>query len=127
MMDEVLRRGRKQKGYSRVKIAILDTGIDSQSSYLKHIKGYKDFVEKKEQRIDMTGHGTMGVHLLFKMLNTADIYVARVFEGEKADGNTAKPVEEVRADVSPPRALLISSRQSNMLLKSGRWISSRWP
>jgi hypothetical protein len=88
-MSLLLRKGRRSGGYDRVRIAILDTGIDSCYSYWASIKGYKDFVsEGNEQGRDNTGHGTNGVHLFFKILPEADIFVARVFEEAVANDVT---------------------------------------
>lgn len=95
-MNLLLRRKRKAGGYHRVKLAILDTGIDSKNPYWKKIKGYKDFVAVEEQEgIDKTGHGTNGVYLIFKVIPEVEVYVARVFDGERATEATSTLVAQV--------------------------------
>jgi len=88
-MNRLLRKMRKAGGYDRVRIVILDTGIDCTHPYWNGIKNYMNFVLDGNQRgIDETGHGTTGVHLILKILPEADIFVARVFKEENADDNT---------------------------------------
>ncbi|KAF2120733.1 peptidase S8/S53 domain-containing protein [Lophiotrema nucula] len=74
----------------RIKIAILDTGIQetyyqTDQSFTKSIKAYKDFVSGDDtKRQDGTGHGTSCIRLLQKVYEHAEIYVGRVFEGSHA-------------------------------------------
>jgi subtilisin family serine protease len=73
---------------ARVKIAILDTGIDWEHPYIKgaedQIKKSRNFVgdrpgqDGKEQVKDDAGHGTHTAALLLKTVPGADIYIARV-------------------------------------------------
>ncbi|KAG4434252.1 hypothetical protein IFR05_010271 [Cadophora sp. M221] len=72
----------------RVKIAILDTGVDlshpdfkedqSASRMNRRIKAPEDFLDIEGKAHDTCGHGTHGVGLLRKVAPEADIYVARV-------------------------------------------------
>ncbi|KAL5319282.1 hypothetical protein ACEPPN_012332 [Leptodophora sp. 'Broadleaf-Isolate-01'] len=72
----------------RVKIAILDTGVDlshpdfkedqSASRMNRRIKPPEDFLDVGGKAHDTCGHGTHGVGLLRKVAPEADIYVARV-------------------------------------------------
>lgn len=95
-MNLLLRRKRKAGGYHRVKLAILDTGIDSKNPYWKKIKGYKDFVAVEEDEgIDKTGHGTNGVYQILKVIPEVDVYVARVFDDERATQETSSLVAQV--------------------------------
>lgn len=94
-MSLLLEKNRNAKDYHPVKIAILDTGIDGKHPYWSRIKGYKDFVEGKKEGVDNTGHGTNGVHLIFKILPEAHIYVARVFKNKEANDATADLMAEV--------------------------------
>jgi hypothetical protein len=95
-MNLLLRKKRKAGGYHPVKLAILDSGIDSKSPYWKRIKDYKDFVAAEEQEgIDKTGHGTKGVCLILKVIPEVEVYVARVFDDETATEVTPKLVGEV--------------------------------
>jgi subtilisin family serine protease len=85
----------------RVKIAILDTGIDLTHPLIKkyvdtgHIPKTYDFVEGTSSITDLHGHGTHTAHLLLKTAPNASIYVARVFRTTKADRNTAQLVAKV--------------------------------
>jgi hypothetical protein len=95
-MDGLLSRKRKAGDYNPVKLAILDSGIDSKSRYWNRIKEYKDFVAtEKQEGIDNTGHGTTGVYLTLKVIPKVEAYVARVWESQKATKATPALVAEV--------------------------------
>ncbi|KAH8667352.1 peptidase S8/S53 domain-containing protein [Tricladium varicosporioides] len=70
----------------RVKIAILDTGIDRQhQAFLDEaskarIKKTEDFLDPSGKGHDVCGHGTHCLGLLRKVAPEADIYVARVMK-----------------------------------------------
>lgn len=80
----------------RVKIAILDTGVDlahpdfgkvdpvdPDNRILRdRVKECRSFVGGKDGDRDFSGHGTHSVALLLNLAPKADIYVARVVEGE---------------------------------------------
>ena len=75
----------------RVRIAILDTGLDeNHQSFWEVKKDYKDFAGNQDDRgIDNTGHGTNGFHLISKIMDDeVDIFVARVFDSKKATPET---------------------------------------
>jgi hypothetical protein len=114
-MSLLLEKNRKAGDYDPVKIAILDTGIDGNHPYRSKIKGYKDFVEGKKQEIDKTGHGTNGVHLIFKILTEAHIYVGRVFENEKANDTTPDLMAEVMMHSSKARELRDAAYHSSCI------------
>ncbi|KAK6337071.1 hypothetical protein TWF718_009857 [Orbilia javanica] len=80
----------------RSKIAVLDTGILLKDPYAENIGDmYKDFVDKGNLiPEDLSGHGTDTVNFIFRAYETAEIYVARVFQTEKADEDTAERVVE---------------------------------
>jgi hypothetical protein len=81
-------------GHDPVKIAILDTGITG--PYYQYIADYKDFVTgMDDEPIDNTHHGTNGVHLTLQIIPNAKIYVARVFEDDKANKKTPSLLAEV--------------------------------
>lgn len=83
MPDEV------DQTYKRVRVVVIDTGIDGTDPYAKHIRDYKDFVSKKDDvKQDKTGHGTNSVKLIFKVYAQAEVYVARVFESNHANDDT---------------------------------------
>ncbi|KAL6352963.1 hypothetical protein LRP88_13440 [Fusarium phalaenopsidis] len=75
--------------YERVRVAVIDTGINGSDVYAKHIRGYRDFVTNKDGiKQDNTGHGTNSVKLIYKVCADAEVYVARVFEYDEADDDT---------------------------------------
>lgn len=71
----------------RVKIAILDTGIDLRHDAFNgqfpdgRVKKVEDFVQAGGTGADVHGHGTHCAALLRKVAPEADIYVARVAVG----------------------------------------------
>ncbi|KAJ5261225.1 hypothetical protein N7478_011820 [Penicillium angulare] len=78
-----------RKSYAPVKIAVLDTGIHPQHYNVSNITDYKDFVNPLGQgKSDLTGHGSIGVSLTYKLLPNAQVYVGRVFETSQANNNT---------------------------------------
>ncbi|KAJ5668904.1 Extracellular alkaline serine protease [Penicillium macrosclerotiorum] len=79
------RRNETDTHYRRVKIAVIDTGLDPEHGLANKIN-YKDFVEEgSTERKDCTGHGTISVDLILRVYEAADLYVARVFERDEAD------------------------------------------
>ncbi|PVH73169.1 subtilisin-like protein [Cadophora sp. DSE1049] len=95
---------RRSQG-KRVKIAILDTGIDlshpdfkedqSASRMNRRIKTPEDFLDPGEKAFDTCGHGTYCVGLLRRVAPEADIYVARVakdFKGVLDENVVAKAI-----------------------------------
>jgi subtilisin family serine protease len=91
---------------SRVKIAVLDTGIDWSDSYIRgakdRIEGWKNWTndrrdqDAKQQVYDSSGHGTHVAALLLKTAPEAKIYVSRV-----ADHNGMMTSAENIAEVGP--------------------------
>ncbi|TGJ86468.1 hypothetical protein E0Z10_g2278 [Xylaria hypoxylon] len=76
-----------------VRIAILDTGIESQFS--TEIKGYEDFVESLNAKCqDKTGHGTDIFRLIRKVCEDAHFFIGRVWEGSKDTHNTSMLMEK---------------------------------
>ncbi|UKZ80413.1 hypothetical protein TrVFT333_008172 [Trichoderma virens FT-333] len=81
--------------YTRVKIAVLDTGVDPSNAAARYIKGYKDYVSNNDSIMcDNTGHGTTSVNLVFSICESADIYAVRIFEHDKANENTRELAAE---------------------------------
>ncbi|KAM0550339.1 hypothetical protein ACHAPJ_009010 [Fusarium lateritium] len=77
------------QAYKQVRVVVIDTGIDGNDSYAKHIRGYRDFVTNRDDiKQDNTGHGTNSVKLIFKVYGEAEVYVARVFESDEANDDT---------------------------------------
>lgn len=75
---------------SRVRIAILDTGIDTTDEAIQgfeeRIKGrrsWADNIEVGDENVqDRFGHGTHATALLCTMAPEADIYIGRVAQGK---------------------------------------------
>lgn len=100
-MCSTLRKKRKSSG--RVKIAILDTGLDENHQSFWQVKqGYEDFVNPENSRgIDNSGHGTNGFHLISKIMDDeVDIFIGRVFEGENATSATPSLMANVSLSMS---------------------------
>ena len=87
--------------YTRVKIAILDSGFDVEDPYIAgayhsgRIKGFRTFVGKwkdvvqEKQKVryvnDTFGHGTHALALLLKTSLDAEVYVAKVTKNGTLD------------------------------------------
>ncbi|KAF5009794.1 hypothetical protein FDECE_4001 [Fusarium decemcellulare] len=81
--------GETDQNYRRIRIAVIDTGIDGKDTYARYIRGYRDFVSGQDDvKQDNTGHGTGSVKLIFKLYAEAEVYVARVFENDQANDDT---------------------------------------
>lgn len=87
-----------------VKIAVLDTGLDINHLLLRDYKNngqidqenYFDFTQPDNKMFtDDVGHGTFCTHLILKTCNTAEIYVAKVFNKVTADQETANCIAKV--------------------------------
>lgn len=75
--------------YDKVKIAVLDTGVDPCDAASVYIDGYRDFVSGNDSvKCDNTGHGTTSVNLIFDMFDSASVHVVRIFETDVANENT---------------------------------------
>jgi hypothetical protein len=74
----------------RVRIAILDTGIDENDEVLQafkeRIKGRRSWVDDTETGndnvLDLVGHGTHVTALLCNVAPEADIYIGRITKGK---------------------------------------------
>jgi len=76
----------------RVRIAILDTGLELPRSAMNIYKGrimdFKDWVaggKDANSWVDSDGHGTHSAGLILKVAPEAELYVARVFEKQDSD------------------------------------------
>ncbi|CAG8973132.1 hypothetical protein HYALB_00008663 [Hymenoscyphus albidus] len=100
-MDEINSLLVNREDIQAIKVAILDTGVYDGFREKSNIVSYYDFVdldfiEGHSASKDNTGHGTDMVHLLQMTAPHAEIYVARVFDGDYSDQNTVKNVAKAR-------------------------------
>lgn len=98
-------RARRKDDDVRVKIAILDTGIDETHNQMKaaldpkslSIVDFKGFPDYLQPLRDKNGHGTYGTSLILKVAPEIHLYIARVSddEGSIIDDNDFKGVVDV--------------------------------
>lgn len=88
----------------RVKVAILDTGFNRQSSLFKEARrrllpqaeiDFKDYVGTSRRPVDKTGHGTRVMSLLMEVIQNVDVWMARVFETNEGTEETESRIVEV--------------------------------
>ncbi|KAI3547719.1 extracellular alkaline serine protease [Colletotrichum abscissum] len=83
------------KQSTQTRVAVLDTGITQEEA--KHFgiqaHSYRDFTRTEQvQMTDITGHGSNIVKLIYRMCDSTDVLVARVWEKNNETGGTAKAV-----------------------------------
>ncbi|KAH0427685.1 hypothetical protein CcaCcLH18_09516 [Colletotrichum camelliae] len=88
-----LRQGGSTNGTeSPIRVAVIDTGIDTMHN---NTLTYKDFVNDDSSALRCSPvegklqHGTQSVQLILSMYDRAKVFVAKVFESDKADERTA--------------------------------------
>jgi subtilisin family serine protease len=84
----------------RVRIAILDTGVDLSHLDMTAIYNdgrlqYQDFVDNSSSIKDLDGHGTHCTSILANLAPNAEIFVARVFRKSWADSSSVAIVTKV--------------------------------
>ena len=111
-LSSILRAKKKDPKYSRVRIAIIDSGMKKDHPFAKSVKVFRDFVtsninlgdnnneimdesEPSDEMVDETQHGSIGVSLIGRLAPEADMYVARVFEGSTASVDTQNLIAKV--------------------------------
>ncbi|RMJ15230.1 hypothetical protein CDV36_005140 [Fusarium kuroshium] len=77
---------------NRVKIAVIDSGLWEERQGDSNIT-YQNFIMEGKYKDDPR-HGTNSVDLICKVYGRADLYVAKVFEGNEARRNTSKYMAE---------------------------------
>lgn len=88
------------EAHPRVKIAVLDTGLDlSHPDIWKEyqngrIKCY-DFVENSASMKDLDGHGTHCTSVVMKFAPNAEVYVGRVFGKSVAEEHSPEVLNQV--------------------------------
>ncbi|KAF8856797.1 hypothetical protein BDZ45DRAFT_457069 [Acephala macrosclerotiorum] len=103
---EKLRRGLPEGQHPRrVKVAILDTGIDWEDPLLRKARDYlpegadidfKDFVGNSETPVDSSGHGTRVAYFLLQITQNVDLWIARVFEHDEGTNDSPEMVTKLR-------------------------------
>ena len=92
---------RKTKQFTRIRIAVFDTGYDPGSKFFDddakraRIRGWKDFAGDQEHALDEDGHGTDVVSLVTRVAPMADIYVARISRGREVETGGDKVISSV--------------------------------
>lgn len=125
-----------EEGQPRIKVAILDTGIqlpeEAEEVYEEQILCCKSWLkaEKGSDLLkgdrDLDGHGTHCASLLLKVAPNVDIYVARVFQkrserkGTVGSTETQQAIADVCRTVSSYDFLLTTRRPSGMPRRSGK-------
>ncbi|UKZ92453.1 uncharacterized protein TrAFT101_007408 [Trichoderma asperellum] len=82
-----------------IRIAILDTGIDTTDKMIgpasrSRIKAKRSWVGSIEDYEDRYGHGTHVTRLLLKMAPAADIYIAKITDGKTVDAKDMDRIAE---------------------------------
>lgn len=88
----------------RIKIAILDTGIDKNhpdiaARWSERIKGWRSWIRPDDASEDVSGHGTHAASLLMTAAPEADLYVARIAKDSKSSMDP-RDVAQVDSDIS---------------------------
>lgn len=82
----------------KVKVAILDTGIDLQHPSLSAripSTNCRDFVNNVDDICDDAGHGTHTSHLLARTAPQAEIFCGRVWRARCEESNTGKLIADI--------------------------------
>lgn len=87
--------------HPRVRVAILDTGLDlshkdiSKAQEQGRLK-FKDFVQVSDEIKDEDGHGTHCTSLVLKHAPNAEVFSGRVFRTSKADKDSCSILTKVK-------------------------------
>jgi hypothetical protein len=106
----------------RVKIAVLDSGVDSMKDLLikgamsrKRIrKGWSPAGTSPEHFRDTYGHGTHVTRLLLEIAPLAEIYVAKVCEDKNLDESKVQDIVDVSFSPSLGSFLIITTQNSQV-------------
>jgi hypothetical protein len=93
---------RRKRNDKRVRVAVLDTGIDQShpriiATLQKHdsrIIECKDWLDSESGTADIVGHGTCVSELLLRVAKV-DLYVGKVFNSRESSGNVSEIVSKV--------------------------------
>ncbi|RFU31060.1 hypothetical protein B7463_g5278, partial [Scytalidium lignicola] len=99
----VLRCQKRTKIATPIRVAILDTGCDTNLAFFQKaqisscLKGWKDFAAGSQSHVDNFGHGSFMARLLLQVAPIVDLHVARVAETqdqlEENEINVARAIE----------------------------------
>jgi len=102
----------------RVKIAILDTGIDLENGYISSKRGRIKCWPSKQECRDTDGHGTHVAYLLLRLTKHVELRIAKINSSQSFTGTKVKLLAEKIAKVS---TLFLPSRLTE---STGLWIKS---
>jgi len=87
------------KSSERIRIAVLDTGVDLADTLIKTVKSriteMRSWVGSPEDCSDNYGHGTHVARLLVKMAPTAEIFVAKITNGKNIEPENMSRIAKV--------------------------------
>lgn len=78
----------------RIRIAILDTGIDENNGFFRGVRRSRNLRDRPLKKIesfvegplaDSYGHGTNVAALILKIAPEADLYIAKISQGQEID------------------------------------------
>lgn len=101
LTDQIIRQFAGNKSLPRIRIAILDTGCDTESQFFNaparknRLEKWMDFVDNQTQPCDFDGHGTHVLSLLMKIAPAANICVARIAKNSEDLRDRASEVAKV--------------------------------
>ena len=94
-----LMQRREREGDTKVKIAVLDTGIDAShptlANYQFNDKNCRDWTNSSKGTEDTIGHGTHVAATILKVAPNAELYIGKVFNSAFGDADSLKRVSEV--------------------------------
>ena len=92
-----------QKTNERLKVAVLDTGIDITHPHFDgegRLKTRRSWVDSAAD-VDNCGHGTHIVSTILRLTRNVDVYVAKISEGKTVE--TVDPIAQVGFAIIIPR------------------------
>jgi len=87
---------RRRTNAEKIKVAVLDSGVDMEHPLLKpHQSRIREVKDWTGQLGDQVSHGTCVTALVLSIAPNAEIYVAKVFESTRSTVHTKRYVSEV--------------------------------
>ena len=86
----------------RVKIAILDTGIDLDNKYISSKKGRIKCWPSNQECRDTDGHGTHVAYLILRLAKHVELRIAKINSSQNFTATKVKLLAEKIAKVSTP-------------------------